>query len=60
MYGLPDPFMVIATQNSMESHGVVPLPDSLQNTVSQIFGGLHSGSDFDPEDPAHRRMMKMS
>ncbi len=28
MYGLPDPFMVIATQNSMESHGVFPLPDS--------------------------------
>ena len=28
MYGLPDPFMVIATKNSMESHGVFPLPDS--------------------------------
>ncbi len=25
---LPRPFMVIATQNSMESHGVFPLPDS--------------------------------
>jgi MoxR-like ATPase len=28
IYKLPDPFMVIATQNSMESHGVFPLPDS--------------------------------
>ena len=26
--GLPEPFMVIATQNMLESHGVFPLPDS--------------------------------
>jgi MoxR-like ATPase len=25
---LPKPFMVIATQNMLESHGVFPLPDS--------------------------------
>ena len=28
VYLLPRPFMVIATQNSMESHGVFPLPNS--------------------------------
>ena len=28
MYALPTPFMVIATQNMAESHGVFPLPDS--------------------------------
>ncbi len=28
MYKLPVPFMVMATQNSTESHGVFPLPDS--------------------------------
>lgn len=28
MFRLPNPFMVIATQNSLESHGVFPLPDS--------------------------------
>ena len=28
IYPLPRPFMVIATQNMMESHGVYPLPDS--------------------------------
>ena len=28
MYPLPRPFMVIATQNIAESHGVFPLPDS--------------------------------
>ncbi|MQG56377.1 MAG: MoxR family ATPase [SAR202 cluster bacterium] len=28
MYRLPAPFLVVATQNSMESHGVFPLPDS--------------------------------
>ena len=28
MYPLPRPFMVIATQNQSESHGVFPLPDS--------------------------------
>lgn len=28
LFRLPNPFMVIATQNSLESHGVFPLPDS--------------------------------
>ena len=28
VHPLPKPFMVIATQNAMESHGVFPLPDS--------------------------------
>lgn len=27
-YGLPDPFMVIATQNPVEHHGTYPLPES--------------------------------
>ncbi|MBM3944113.1 MAG: MoxR family ATPase [SAR202 cluster bacterium] len=46
MHALPRPFMVIATQNSSESHGIFPLPDSqLDRFLISMSLGLPSAED---------------
>ena len=46
VYLLPRPFMVIATQNTTESHGVFPLPDSqLDRFLIRMTLGLPSASE---------------
>ncbi len=51
---LPDPFMVIATQNPMEYHGTFPLPES---QLDRFMMHLHMG--YPPFDQEKKALMEM-
>ncbi len=51
---LPDPFMVIATQNPMEYHGTFPLPES---QLDRFMMHIHMG--YPPFDQEKKALMEM-